>query len=93
MIGEQAKSSRIADKHGEVAGLSVERAIGIQSTPPRAKPDLNPNFTSWRFGNFEKSNDRSKSFPPAMLENCVSVGISRTRTGLARRKSDIYHEK
>ena len=67
IIGERAKSSRIADKHGEVEDLIVERAIGMQSRPPPDNPDLNPSFTSWRFGNPEKSNDRSRFLPPAAL--------------------------
>jgi len=78
-MGERAKSSRIAVKCGEVVGLSVERAKGIQNRPPRVKPDLNPSFTSRRFGNFEKSKDRSKASISPGLEGSVSVGIPRTR--------------
>lgn len=53
--GLPTKLSRMADKCGEVAGLTVERAMGIQRRPPPSQPT--PNFTSWRFGNLEKSKD------------------------------------
>lgn len=83
----------MADKCAEVAGLNVERAIGIQMRPPLAKPDLNPSFTSRRLGNFEKSKDRSKSLPPAGLEDGIIVGTLNSGTGWARKKIGIYHEK
>jgi len=62
---EPANSSRIADKRGDVAGLRVERALGIQGRPPLFQPSLKPKFTSWRFGNLEKSKDCSKVSQPS----------------------------
>ena len=61
----QAKSSCIADRYGEVAGLRVERAAGIQSrSPPPLQ--LTPKCTSWRLGKWEKSKDRSKASRPSI---------------------------
>jgi len=61
----------MADKRRDVAGLIVERAIGIQSRPPPT-----PNFTSWRFGNLGKLNDRLKASRPSMSGDRVSASIS-----------------
>ena len=68
--GERVKLSWIADKRGEVAGLRLERAVGIQGSPPFTQPT--PNSTSRRFGNLEKSKDRLKVWPSTSV---VSVPI------------------
>ena len=57
MLDEGMKSIWMADKRGEVGGLRVERALGIQCRSPPTQ--LTPKFTSWRFGNLEKSKDCS----------------------------------
>ena len=71
---ERPKSIRMADKWGEVGGLRVESAVGIQSRLPAIKPI--PKSTSWRFGNLEKSKDRSKASLPSASGDSVSVNIS-----------------
>ena len=48
----------MVDKRGDVAGLSVEGAIGIQGKLPPVEPTLKPKFTFRRFGDLEKSKDR-----------------------------------
>jgi len=62
----KAKLSPIVDKRGEVASLSVERAVGIQSKPPLAH--RTSKSTSWMLGNFEKSKDRSEVSMPSTIE-------------------------
>ena len=47
--------SRMVDKYRDVAGLRVERVIGIQGKPPSAEPTLKSKFTFRRFGRFGKS--------------------------------------
>ena len=71
------KSSRTTDRRGEVVGLSVERAAAIQSRSPFFQPTL--KFTSWRFGNSEKSKDRSEASRPSTLRGSVDVGVLRAR--------------
>ena len=44
MLDEGKKSIWMADKRGEVAGLRVERALGIQCRSPPTQ--LTPKFTS-----------------------------------------------
>jgi len=74
--GGPTKLSLTADKCGEVAGLSVERAIGIQCRLPWVQPT--PKFTSWRFGSLEKLKDRSSlASRPSMVRELVSNKVSR----------------
>ena len=61
---------RIADKCEEAVGVRVERAVGIQSKPPPVQPT--PNTSSWRFGNLERSKDRSKASRPSTSGGGVS---------------------
>lgn len=68
--GERKKLSRRTDKHREEAGLRVERAAGIQGRPPSAQPTT--KFTSWIFGNLEKSKDCSGAPRSPMSEDGVS---------------------
>jgi len=42
----EKSSTLMADKRGEVAGLRVERARGIQGIPPSGKLSQNPKVTS-----------------------------------------------
>ena len=72
VVGETEKI-RMADKCGEVEGLRVERAVGIQIRPPSIQP-VAPKFTYWRFGNLEKSKDRSKALrPPTFGGGVLSI--------------------
>ena len=73
------KLSLMAYKRGEVAGLSVERAIEIQGSPPPTQPI--PKSTSWRFGNLEKSKDRWKASRASTSGDNVSDNASRARSG------------
>ena len=60
---ERMRSIRMEDKHGEVACLIVERAMGIQRRPPCVQAGL--RVTTRSFGSLEKSRDRSNS-PPSV---------------------------
>ena len=73
--------SWIADKRGDVTGLRVERVVGIHSRLPPIQPASNSN--SWRFGNLEKSKDRSKiSSLPTSGDDCQCQYLATTsRTG------------
>ena len=55
------KLSRREDKRGEVVGLMVERAVRIHGRPLPIQSTVMPNFTTWRFGDVEKSKERSKA--------------------------------
>lgn len=59
----KAKLSRIVDKRGDVASLSVERAVGTQSRPPLFQ--RTSKSTSWMLGSFEKSKERSEASTPS----------------------------
>ena len=74
--GAQERSSRMVDKCGDVAGLNVERAIGIQGRPPYVEPALKPKLTSRRFGSLEKSKDRANVSLPSTLGSGAKVNIS-----------------
>ena len=65
--------SWIVDKCGEVSGLRVDRAIGIQRRPPPIQQT--PNSTSLRHGNLEKSKDRSGASPASAPGGGVSGKI------------------
>ena len=65
----------MADKCGEVADPRVERAVGIQNRPPPIQ--LTQNHISWRFGNSEKSKDRSKASQSSTSGGNVSANLSR----------------
>ena len=73
--------SWIADKRGDVTGLRVERVVGIHSRLPPIQPASNSNY--WRFGNLEKSKDRSKiSSLPTSGDDCQCQYLATTsRTG------------
>ena len=88
LAGGSVKPSRMASKRGEVAGLRVERAVGIERRPPPLQ--RTPKRTSWRFGSLEKSKDRSKVSRPSMSEGSISVNTSHART---RRNGGIYRSK
>lgn len=75
----------MVDKRGDVVGLSVERAMGIQDRPPSAEPTLKPKFASRRFGSLEKSKDRSNVSLASASGEGVSVGISCAKTNWGRR--------
>ena len=88
-VDGREKSSRIVDKRGEVAGLRVERAIGIQSRLPPVQPTL--KSTSSRFWSLEKSKDRSKASHPPTLGDSVSVNTLHPRTGYTWRRSRTHN--
>lgn len=58
------------DKRGEVAGLSDERAVAVQSRLPANQ--LTVNLASLRFGNFAKSNEWWEASRPSDLGEGVS---------------------
>lgn len=67
------------DKRGEVAGLSVESAAGIQTRrPPIQQTAIS---TSWRFWDLEKSKDRSKA------------SVSSTLGGQCKRLNNLDREE
>ena len=88
--GEGAKSSRMVDRRREVAGLTVERAMGIQTRPPPVRPARKPSFTSWRFGSLEKSKDRSKA---STKLSASGNGISGFFFAWIERRRGVYHEQ
>lgn len=86
-VDEWKKLSLTADKCGEVAGLRVESAAGIQRSLlpfPSA-----PISTSCRFGNLERSNDRTNGSLLATSGGSVSESA---RTSQSRRRGGLYHD-
>ena len=59
MLRTRVKRSLIADKCGEVVRLSVESAAGTQSRRPPIQQTA--MYTSWMFGELEKSKDLLKA--------------------------------
>ena len=74
------KSRQIADKRGEVAGLNVERAAGIQCGLQSIQPT--PKLASWMFGSLEKSKDFSEvPWLQSTWGSSVGVNILRGEIG------------
>ena len=85
------KSSRREDKCGEVAGLSVARAIGIQGGPLPITLTKWLKLTSSSFGNSEKSKDRPKASRSGSAPgDNVSVGTPCTGISRTRRNDGTY---
>ena len=77
----------MADMRGDVAGLSVDRAVGSQGRLPAVQPTSKP--TSWRIGSLEKSKDRSEASAPSISGDSVSVNLRTGRTG----RSGLHHRR
>lgn len=77
----------MVDKHGEVADLRVERAVGIQGKPPSTQPIT--KSTVWIFGNLEKSKDCSGAPKPSISGDNVST--FRAGASWARRRDGTYN--
>jgi len=74
---------------GDVAGLSVEKATGIQGRPPPVEPTRKPSFISRGFGRLEKSKDRSKVSLASISGNGVRVGLSCAKANRSSRRGEI----
>jgi len=76
----------MVDKHGDVVGLVVKRAMGIQRRPPCVQASL--RVTACRLGSLERLGGAFKL--PSTSGSGISLDLSHARTSWAKRRSRAY---